>query len=56
MSQGEKKMANNKVVSEIIEDVKAEICDNYCKYPEQWVDKEGEMMDEICKNCPLGKL
>lgn len=46
-------------VNEIIEDVAQEICDHYCKYPEQWdAEKEGmELMDsDICINCPLSRL
>lgn len=46
-------------VNEIIEDVAQEICDHYCKYPEQWdAEKEGmELIDsDICINCPLSRL
>lgn len=46
-------------VNEIIEDVAREICDHYCKYPEQW-DAEKEEMElidsDICINCPLSRL
>ena len=49
-----------KTVSEIIEEVKTEICDKYCRYPTIYnVDDEGEfneMMDKICANCPLDRL
>ncbi len=46
-------------VGEIIEEVKIEICEHYCKWPEKW-DKEAEGCDlidsSICSNCPLGRL
>lgn len=51
-----------KTVSEIIEEVKTEICDNYCKYPAIYDTREDssenydEMMEKICANCPLDRL
>jgi len=42
-----------------IEDVCQEICESYCKYPEQWdAEKAGmELIDsDICLNCPLNRL
>lgn len=46
-------------VQEILEEVKDEICVNYCKYPDTW-NEEAEGMDlsesEICQNCPLNRL
>lgn len=44
-----------KTVFEIIEEVKTDICDNYCKYPEQYKDYD-DMLDEQCDKCPLGRL
>ena len=41
-------------ISEIIEEVKTDICDNYCKYPNEIRD-EDELYD-ICKKCPLVRL
>lgn len=38
-----------------LEDIKAEICDKYCRYPREYKDQD-EMIDTICANCPLGKL
>ena len=38
-----------------LEDIKADICDHYCKYPESGMDYD-EMLDEVCANCPLGEL
>lgn len=46
-------------VSEIIEDVKTQICSFYCKYPYDWdEEKEGiELPDSpYCRSCPLGRL
>lgn len=52
-------MADQMSITEIIEDVKADICNNYCKYPHIF-DKESEDYDpsesDICENCPLGRL
>ena len=39
---------------ENLDEVKAGICDDYCKYPEQIKDDE-ELMT-ICENCPLMRL
>lgn len=44
---------------EVVEDVKTDICQNYCKYPDAWdVEKEGMELCEsdICYNCPLNRL
>lgn len=44
-------------VSKIIEDVVESICDNYCKYPEQYAEADEEKMyEERCDKCPLNKL
>lgn len=49
-----------KTASEIIEEVKTDICNHYCKYPDTWdEEKEGcELIDStICsKECPLNRL
>ena len=39
---------------ELIEEVKADICDGYCKYPAQNLSRE-EMLS-ICVDCPLDRL
>ena len=47
------------LTEEYIEDVAKEICESYCKYPEQWdAEKEGmELIDsDICINYPLSRL
>lgn len=40
-------------VTDIIEEVKTEICDNYCKYVDQLSEEE---LNEKCSNCPLSRL
>ena len=46
-------------ITEQIEEISNDICNNYCKYPEQWdAEAEGcELVDsDICANCPLNRL
>ena len=43
-------------IPEIIEEVKTEICDNYCKYPELFSAEEEEVLLGMCEDCPLGRL
>lgn len=46
-------------ISEIIEDVKTQMCSFYCKYPYEWdADAEGlELPDSpYCRSCPLSRL
>lgn len=51
-----------KTVLEIIEEVRSEICDKYCKYSDinytrEYSDGEyDKMMEEVCDNCPLSRL
>lgn len=48
-----------KSVSQIIEEVKMEICDNYCRYTEIYDSNDDDydaMMEERCVNCPLSRL
>lgn len=48
-----------KSVSEIIEEVKEQICNDYCRYPRDWNEEERgiELCEsEICQNCPLNRL
>lgn len=41
-------------ITKIVED----ICDNYCKHPDNWnTEIDGELSEsDICKNCPLNRL
>lgn len=52
-------MAEQMSMTEIIEDVKADICNNYCKYPHIF-DEESEGCElcesYVCRNCPLGRI
>ena len=52
-------MERQKSISEILEEVKEQMCDDYCRYPRDW-DEEGEGMEliysDICTNCPLNRL
>ena len=46
-------------ITEILEEVKNDICNKYCKWPEEWdEEKEGIELCEsdICANCPLNRL
>ena len=49
-----------KTVSQIIEEVKTEICDKYCRYPTMYdmddEDQYNEMIEKVCSNCPLDRL
>ena len=48
-----------KGVPEIIEEVKDDICNNYCKWPDIWDEEaEGCELEESdhCRNCPLNRL
>lgn len=47
-----------KTVSEIIDEVRLEICDNYCKYMDSVVSDEDyeEVILKHCDDCPLNRL
>lgn len=40
----------------ILSKIVAELCDHYCKYPEQYVENERKLYDEHCADCPLNYL
>ena len=49
----------DKTVTEIIDEVKRRMCDDYCRYPrERNSEEEGQELyeSEICNNCPLEML
>lgn len=50
----EKEKQEKQTISEIIEEVKCDICDNYCKYPDVLDDEE--VLTGTCEQCPLGRL
>lgn len=48
-----------KTISEMFEDIKEQMCDEYCRYTLAINNKTpyGErLMDEICIKCPLNRL
>ncbi len=51
-----------KSVTEIIEEIKTEIFDHYCKYPDIYDTREDsdkeydKMIKEVCGSCPLNRL
>ena len=57
---------NNKAemsITEIIEDVKENICDDYCKYTEQYRscykdpdEAQEKLLSDMCNYCPLCRL
>lgn len=53
-------MDEPKTITQQIEDIKEDICMNYCKYPDTYNpdDHDGvELWDsDICNNCPLMRL
>lgn len=42
-------------VEGLIEDIKCEVCDHICKYPDIYNDEE-EMIEKECSECVLSKL
>lgn len=46
-------------VIDTIEEVKTEMCNDFCRYPREW-DEEKEGMELVesthCQNCPLNRL
>ena len=44
----------NKTITRMLEEIAAEICDEYCKYPNELASQEE--LNKICKKCPLEKI
>lgn len=48
-----------KSIPQILEDIVSEMCNSYCKWPEQW-DEEAQGCElsesDVCANCPLNRL
>lgn len=46
-------------LTEILEEVRESMCNDYCRYPREW-DEEAEGVElcesDICANCPLNRL
>lgn len=54
-------MSNDKTktITEQIEEIKDDICNNYCKYPDLWDEVAWgcELPEsDICRDCPLNRL
>ena len=45
-----------KTVYEILEEVKASICDEYCRYPYQFGEDEQDDLYAIYETCPLERM
>lgn len=49
-----------KLITAILEEVKTEVCDKYCRFPREYDPEEHDDVDlfdsDICKNCPLTRL
>jgi hypothetical protein len=46
-------------VTEIFEEIKTAMCNDYCRYPREWDEEEQgqELCDsEVCAACPLNRL
>lgn len=51
------KAEKKQTISGIFEEIQADICDNYCKYPSQYTDSNYDrMLEEVCSKCPLNRL
>ena len=48
------------LMDSVTENVKARICDHYCKYPEKYKVNDDtdidRMINEVCESCPLNAL
>lgn len=46
-----------KTIADQLWDIALDMCDHYCKYPEQWHGDPVQLSEtEICQNCPLHRL
>ena len=52
--EGKAGMGKQKSATEIIEEVREEICDKYCKHRDKAL--RGNEIGELCNKCPLNKL
>ena len=57
MEEQVKEVQKEKTVREIIEEVRAKMCDGYCKFPSAYTPDEWEEVAEmVCDGCPLDRL
>ena len=47
---------NRITATDILEQVKTDICDEYCKWPCLLKDEPKDMLLDICDRCPLERL
>ena len=44
------------VTEEELEDIKTDLCDNYCSKRKEWTGNQDDFIEEICVCCPLTRL
>ena len=44
------------ISEEQLEDIKAEMCDDYCCKRKEWTGDPDELIDTVCADCPLSKI
>lgn len=54
-------MDDKKTISEVFEDIKQEMCEHYCRFPNEFCEDDpdadpDEMYEQICSGCPLMRL
>ncbi|MFA6664342.1 MAG: hypothetical protein WCS21_08530 [Lachnospiraceae bacterium] len=55
----QKKESKDKSITDIIEEIKADFCDNYCKFQGQYGDSPEEydqMLENECSRCPMNRF
>lgn len=56
MSDEDRSLSIHEILA-VIEDVKQRICDDYCRYPDEYgMAGFDDMIAEKCEDCPLGRL
>ena len=58
IEEQQNKMCLEELISKTFEEVKQQMCDNYCRHTVNATPEviEGLWDSEICNNCPLGRL
>lgn len=49
-------MSDQKTITTLLNDMAADFCDNYCKYPEQYDEDHEEELYKHCETCPINIL
>lgn len=44
------------ISEEQLEEIKTDLCDNYCAKRKEWTGDQDDFIEEICVNCPLTRL